>query len=300
MESQGSANRVWDSGQYELLDCGQGWKLERFGGRLVQRPSPAASGKPRVPVSRWQPDDCIEQQEDASWVHHRPADQPWMIRWRSLQMQLAFTPFGHLGVFPEHAWHWEWLQQQCHGASIRQTPLSALNLFAYTGGASLALADAGAQVAHIDSSKPAVAWARINAQHSLLSDRPIRWLVEDALKFCQREVRRGSRYQLIVLDPPAYGHGPDGKRWQLDRDLPKLLECIGELWADQPCGFLISGHGDENQVAQMVRDSVSGWGSNFRSGWQSGRSTLSGSNFASLDAGFWVRWSPRSMSPHLG
>jgi 23S rRNA (cytosine1962-C5)-methyltransferase len=293
MESQGSSRQAWASDQYELLDCGHGWKLERFAGRVIQRPSPAATGKSQLPVTRWQPDDSIGMEEDADWVHHRPADATWTIRWRGLHMQLAFTPYGHLGLFPEHASHWEWLQQQCRRASLRQPEPSALNLFAYTGGASLAMADAGARVAHVDSSKPSVAWARLNAQHSLLSDHPIRWLVEDALKFCQREVRRGSRYHLIVLDPPAYGHGPDGKRWQLDRDLPTLLDSIGELWADEPSGFLISGHGDENQVARMVRDSVSGWGSTFRSGWQSGRSMLSGSNFVSLDAGFWIRWSPK-------
>lgn len=293
MDSQGSANHVWEPAQYELLDCGQGWKLERFGGRVIQRPSPAAAGVPRIPVYRWQPDDRIGMESDACWMHHRPAEKNWMIRWRTLQMQLAYTPYGHLGVFPEHAWHWEWLQQQCHRASIRQTPPSALNLFAYTGGASLALAASGARVAHVDSSKPSVAWARLNANHSLLSDHPIRWLVEDALKFCQREVRRGSRYQLIVLDPPTYGHGPNGKRWQLDRDLPALLECIGALWDEEPSGFLISGHGDENQLAQMVRDSVSRWGSHFRRGWQSGRSILTGATTLSLDAGFWIRWSPK-------
>jgi len=293
MESQGSANHVWERGQYELLDCGQGWKLERFGGRVIQRPSPAATGKPRIPLYRWQPDDRIGMESDACWMHHRPAEKNWMIRWRTLQMQLAYTPYGHLGVFPEHARHWEWLQQQCHRASTRQTPPSALNLFAYTGGASLALAASGARVAHVDSSKPSVEWARLNANHSNLSDHPIRWLVEDALKFCQREVRRGSRYQLIVLDPPTYGHGPNGKRWQLDRDLPALLECIGELWEEEPFGFLISGHGDENEVAQMVRDSISHWGSHFRRGWQSGRSILTGATSLSLDAGFWIRWSPK-------
>ncbi len=294
MESQGSANHIWDSGQYELLDCGHGWKLERFGCRVIQRPSPAATGKPQLPVNRWQPDDSIGMKIDSDWMHHRAAEKNWMIRWRALQMQLAYTPYGHLGVFPEHARHWDWLQQLCHTAAVPPAPLSALNLFAYTGGASLALADAGARVAHVDSSKPSVAWARLNAHHSQLSDRPIRWLVEDALKFCQREVRRGSRYQLIVLDPPAYGHGPDGNRWQLDRHLPMLLECIGELWADEPFGFLISGHGDENQVGRMVRDSASAWGHCFRGGWQSGRSILSGTASVSLDAGFWIRWSPRS------
>ncbi len=294
MESQGSANHIWDSGQYELLDCGHGWKLERFGCRVIQRPSPAANGNPLLPVNRWQPDDCIGMAADAAWQHHRPADKTWMIRWRDLELQLAFTPYGHLGLFPEHAWHWAWLQQQCRTASNGRSQPSALNLFAYTGGASLALADAGARVAHVDSSRPSVAWARLNAHHSHLSDHPIRWLVEDALKFCQREVRRGSRYQLIVLDPPAYGHGPDGNRWQLDRHLPMLLECIGDLWADEPFGFLISGHGDENQVGRMVRDSASAWGHCFRGGWQSGRSILSGTASVSLDAGFWIRWSPRS------
>ncbi len=166
-----------------------------------------------------------------------PAD--WTVGWRQLVLELKLTDFGHLGLFPEHADSWAWLADEIESAHSEMT---VLNLFAYTGGATLAMAAAGARVVHVDSARSAVAWARRNAERSKLSAAPIRWIVEDAAKFVRRELARGNRYNAVVLDPPSYGHGPKGEPWKFDSDLAPLLDDCFRLGGDHLRFVLLASH----------------------------------------------------------
>ena len=223
--------------EYELIDAGDGLRLERFGELVVERPAPGA----------WRPKTAPEQWVDADLTFEREtgwrgpglerARDGWVARITDLTMDLRPTDAGQVGVFPEHATMLPWLEEQLRG---RDRP-AILHLFASTGLLTLAMARAGAAVAHVDSAKTAIAWARANAQRNGLTDAPIRWLVDDATAFTAREVRRGRRYDGVVLDPPTYGHGSTGKAWRLERDLPPLLHDLTRLLARD--GFvLLTGH----------------------------------------------------------
>jgi 23S rRNA (cytosine1962-C5)-methyltransferase len=250
---------LFSADQYALLDYGDGRKLERFGAYLLDRPSPAAANLNRVTPDLWSTATASflgtngagsSLGQRGRWVAHAPLPAAWAIEHSPLVLELRPTEFGHVGVFPEQAENWNWIASQVgrlrdlHAASTQ--PPSArprvLNLFAYTGASTLAAAAAGAEVVHIDASKSTVAWARRNAELSGVSDAPIRWIVEDAARFVAREAKRGNRYQGIVLDPPSYGHGPKGSAWQIERDLPQLLEHCGRLLAEDAGFLLLSCH----------------------------------------------------------
>lgn len=207
-----------------LLDCGDGRRLERFGERVVDRPAPTAVEPRRAPEADWSAADLVFDRE-RGW---RGPREPWTIDVDGLTLELRPTAAGQLGVFPEHVAVWPWMRATLAG---RHEP-AVLHLFAHTGATTLALAAAGAQVAHVDGSRPAIAWARRNAELSGLTDRPIRWIIDDALAFTRREARRGRRYDGIVLDPPSFGHGPRGTRWELADALPELLEACAAVATD--------------------------------------------------------------------
>jgi 23S rRNA (cytosine1962-C5)-methyltransferase len=217
---------MFTDAQYQLLDFGDGRKLERFGSYVLDRPAPAADTAPRSP-QLWSAADARYQRttgDQGTWTERGELAATWYIRWRQVVLELKRTDFGHLGVFPEHASSWQWLGDLAQRAG---RPLKVLNLFAYTGGATLALAAAGAEVVHVDSARNTVSWARRNAEHSSLAAAPIRWIVEDARKFVQRELRRGNRYDAVVLDPPTYGHGPQGEAWKFDQHVGSLVrDCL--------------------------------------------------------------------------
>lgn len=226
---------------YQLLDFGDGRKLELFGGVVVDRPAPHAWGSRRQP-ERWGNADLRYLQDgthrDAPEAWQGAITDDWTFSWGQLTFHLKPAPTGQVGVFPEQLSNWAWLQSQVQRLrrSGHDTP-QVLNLFAYTGGSTLAVAGSGGAVTHIDSSKPVVAWARVNAATSSLSRCPIRWIVEDVSKFVRREVRRERRYRGIILDPPTFGRGPAGERWRVEDDLPKLLHLLNEILL--PDGFLL-------------------------------------------------------------
>lgn len=226
--------------QYELLDFGDGRKLERWGAHVLDRPSPPAEGvSPRQPAA-WNTADTRYQRTSGDrgvWLPRLPP--AWTVRHDELVFELKGNDFGHVGLFPEQAENWDWLGRQVRAAAA---PVRLLNLFAYTGGATLAAAAAGAEVTHVDAARSVVQWARRNAELSGLQEAPIRWITEDAAKFVRREVRRGRRYEAIVLDPPSYGHGPHGEPWLLREHLPALLAGCAELLASAPCCLLLSCH----------------------------------------------------------
>ncbi len=221
---------------YELVDFGQGRKLERFGGWLLDRPSPAAERVRPAAPQLWESAARYERTVGLQgvWTGTRLPDE-WIVRHDACALRLRPTPAGHLGVFPEQAANWDWITRQVRRAS---RPLRVLNLFAYTGGSTLAAAAAGAEVVHVDAAKNIVAWARRNAEASGLKDAAIRWIVDDAIKFVRREVRRGNGYDAVILDPPSYGHGPQGQTWKLESGLLPLLREIRTL-TEKHCQFLL-------------------------------------------------------------
>ncbi len=228
--------------EYELLDFGDGRRLERFGQFILDRPCPAAEGIEKANPKIWSQAKARyvkREPEDGNWRSENMMPLSWQIKHANTQMELKLTDFGHVGVFPEHAGNWDWLSKQVKAAG---ETLKVLNLFAYTGGATLACAAAGAEVVHVDSAQNSVLWARRNTESSGLSGSTIRWITEDALKFVGREIKRGNKYHGLVLDPPSYGHGPKGEVWKIQNDLPELLRKCGELIAQDRRFILLSCH----------------------------------------------------------
>lgn len=213
----------WDD--YELLDSGAGWKLERVGALTFTRPEPQALWAPARPIESWGEDARFspaadEAEERGRWRFERPVPESWPIAYDDLAFHARCTPFRHLGFFPEQAPHWRWMRRRlAPGAAV-------LNLFGYTGVASLAAAASGAKVTHVDASKKAIGFARENQALSGLTEAPIRWIVDDALAFVRREARRGSLYDGIILDPPKFGRGPNGEVWRLEESLAELLGAL--------------------------------------------------------------------------
>ncbi len=203
--------------EYRLIDLGGAARLERFGPYVVDRPSPGALGERRDP-SAWRA-ASLRFERDRGWLGPAAGADPWPIEVDGLTMELRPTDAGQVGLFPEHAAMLPWLREQ----GARHT---VLHLFAYTGLVTLAMAAAGASVTHVDAARTAVTWARRNAELSGLADRPVRWIVDDAVAFVRREARRGHRFDGVVLDPPSYGHGAGGRTWRFEEDLPALLDAL--------------------------------------------------------------------------
>jgi 23S rRNA (cytosine1962-C5)-methyltransferase len=242
----------------ELLDCGGGRRLERFGPVVLDRPAPAADWIPRLTPAEWARADL--RWAKGAWIRAGAGRgtplEPWPVRAAGLTLECRPAAGGQLGVFPEHAATWAWLDRAVRVATERlERPPEVLSLFAYTGGATLACARAGARVAHVDASRPAIAWARRNAELSGLAEAPIRWLVEDARAFVRRERRRGRHYDAVVLDPPSYGHGTSA--WQIDEHLGPLLADVAALLGPRPSFVLLSAHTagyDGDRLGALVRE----------------------------------------------
>ncbi len=228
-------------GGYALIDSGGEAKLERFGDQVVARPDPQALW-PKGREGEWSSADgyYVRQGEEGKWTGNMP--QGWQIELGGLKMIVKPTSFKHVGVFPEHVPGWEWAMRQISARSNLAAAPKVLNLFGYTGGYTLAVAKAGAEVTHVDASKTAVAWARENAEANGLAGAPIRWIVEDVLVYLRREIKRGSRYDAIVMDPPAFGHGPDGELWKFDEHFVELMGLCEQLLSDSPLFVLVNGY----------------------------------------------------------
>jgi 23S rRNA (cytosine1962-C5)-methyltransferase len=219
---------------YTLLDSGEGKRLERWGEVVTIRPDPEAMWKPKLNTQTWQRATAIFTD---GWKRIGFVPEKWMMQWEGLKMWVRLTPFKHLGVFPEQVEQWEWVRSMLNTQKLN-AQIKVLNLFGYTGAATLVCAANGANVTHVDASKPSVTWARENCELSGLETRPIRWIVEDVLKFCKREVRRGSKYDAIIMDPPAFGHGPAGEVWEFAKSMPMLFETLAKL-VDENLRFVL-------------------------------------------------------------
>ncbi len=234
---------------YELIDSGAEEKLERYGEVTLARPDPQALWEKLLPEIQWQKADAVYVRakegrnlpagRQGEWEQKNSLPAQWQITFGGLEFIIRATSFKHTGLFPEQLAHWQWASEQIK--RVGDSP-KVLNLFGYTGGATLATAKAGAQVTHVDASKTAVAWARENAEASGLGEAPIRWIVEDALTFVKREIKRGNTYDAIFMDPPAFGHGPKGELWKIEEDFVELCKLCTQLLSQKPLFFVISGY----------------------------------------------------------
>jgi 23S rRNA (cytosine1962-C5)-methyltransferase len=229
--------------EYELLDSGAGRKLERFGQFLLVRPEPQAKWKPALPVERWALADGefvkARKGQQGQWKFRKAIPERWEIQRKNLKLRVQPAPSGHVGVFPDQACHWDWMAEVIQRA---HSPVKVLCLFGHTGLATLAAAAAGAEVTHVDASRKAVALARENQKLSGLEKRPIRWIIDDALTFVQREARRGKCYDAVMLDPPRFGRGPDGELWKIEESLPELLNACTAVLSPSPVFVLLNAY----------------------------------------------------------
>jgi len=221
---------------YELLDSGNCQRLERFGKYVISKPDPQTIWNPKLNQDEWDKADAKFLEKDWS-PNNLP--QKWPLSFKNVKFYAKLTPFKHTGVFPEQILNWEYVEEKIKKA---KSEVNVLNLFGYTGIASLVCAANGAKVTHLDGSKPAITWARENQTLSGLLDKPIRWILDDAIEFTAREVRRGNVYDAIVMDPPVYGHGPNGEIWDFNKNFPELLNNCKKILNPNPVFVIINAY----------------------------------------------------------
>jgi len=230
-------------GNYSLIDSGDGSKLESFGGIELVRPCAAAAWRPTLARKRWEAAVATFWRDpDNQWTGRNRLPTVWEVEEAGLRLRLQATDFGHLGIFPEQRPFWEWIQATLQQKKGEREEISVLNLFAYSGGSTLAAAKGGASVCHVDASQGMVEWARENAAINKLDKAPIRWIVDDVTKFLTREERRGRRYDAIILDPPTFGRGKNGELFKIEEDLPELLQQCRRLLSEKALFILLSCH----------------------------------------------------------
>jgi 23S rRNA (cytosine1962-C5)-methyltransferase len=227
---------------YELIDTGNGERLERWGDVTLRRPDPQIIWPVQKETAQWKQSTAHYHRSSSGggrWEVKAELPDRWTISYRNLSFYIRPTNFKHTGLFPEQAINWQWIMEKISNAG---RPIKVLNLFAYTGGATVASASAGAEVCHVDAAKGMVQWAKENLQLSGLASRPVRFITDDVFKFVQREQRRGHRYDAIIMDPPSYGRGPGGETWKLESDLFPFVESCMSILSDQPLFFLVNSY----------------------------------------------------------
>lgn len=277
---------------YALVDSGDGEKLERYGPYILRRPDPQALWKKHLSAQRWNAADAtfVRDGKKTEWILKKGMQEKWSIHIGGLHMWIRPTAFKHTGMFPEQLPNWQWMQELIQK---RKRPVKVLNLFGYTGGASLAAAAAGAEVVHVDGSKVAIGWGKDNALLSRLDQKPIRWILDDVRVFVKREIKRGNTYDGIILDPPAFGHGAKKEVWVIEKDLLPLLDMCAQILSETPLFFLLNGYASgyssiayENNLHSIgvLKNGVFEKGEVTIQEEQSGRL---------LPAGIFARWSAR-------
>ena len=263
---------VAPNADYALLDSGAGQKLEQYGPYRIVRPEGQAIWQKALPAKDWERADAIftgdtDEEGIGRWRFPKtPLGETWPMKHDGIDYLGRFTSFRHVGVFPEQASHWDHMAGLIAAA---KRPVKVLNLFGYTGLASLVAARAGAEVTHVDASKKAIGWARENQEMAGLGSKPIRWIVDDAVKFAEREERRGSRYDIILFDPPAYGRGPKGEVWQLFEDLPALTDLCRAILTPKPLAVVLTAYSIRASffaIHALMRDTFAGMGGTVESG----------------------------------
>lgn len=277
--------------EYELLDSGHGRKLERFGKVTLDRPCAQAVWSPQNHKLWKEADALFTRKQGLEWRGRDQLPDSWVASVNGIKMKLSTTDFGHLGVFPETRSMWDWITETLKSESPkRKEPLNFLNLFAYSGGATLAGAKGGAHCCHVDASKGMVQWARENAALNKLEAHPIRWIVDDVNKFLQREIRRGRRYDAVLLDPPSFGRGKGGELYKIEQALLDTLKLVKGVLSDCPCFVYLTSHTPgfspivlQNLIHQLMSDGDV----------ECGEMLLTGAPAVyAVPSGNWARWTP--------
>lgn len=270
---------------YELIDSGDGRRLERFGDYLLDRPDPEVLWKKSLSESDWKKANAVF---DDKWIQNIPMPDKWVLNHNDIKFYARLTPFKHTGIFPEQSVQWEYVFEKVKNANRE---VNVLNLFAYTGIATLFAAKAGATVTHVDASKPAVTWANENRELNGMQDAPIRWIVDDVLKFTEREAKRGNRYDVILMDPPVYGHGPTGTPWDFNRDFAKLLENCRKIISDNPLFVQVNAYAISSSSVTLS-NTLQGFFGDLGGSIENGELTLKEKSAGRLlSTGIWARWS---------
>ena len=227
---------------YKILDMADGQKLERWGNVVLSRPDPQIIWKNKSFPNKWKDINAVYHRSSSgggSWEFKKKMPEKWQIKYKDLTFNIKPMGFKHTGLFPEQAVNWDWMIDKIQKVN---RPIKVLNLFAYTGGATVACSYAGASVCHVDSSKGMTTWAKENIESSGLKDRPVRFIVDDVVKFVNREIRRGNKYDAIIMDPPSYGRGAKGEVWQFENDIYDLVDLCTNVLSDKPLFFLINSY----------------------------------------------------------
>ncbi len=303
----------WD---FELLDTGSGNRLESWGGVILVRPDPQAIWQKNLDEAEWQKAHAVfiagRDGDKGRWEIKKPLPKPWLAQFQSLKFLLKLSPFKHTGLFAEQSAQWEWMlgKLQIKDKGLKNTnpnlyPVKSreagavaqpfdrvkiLNLFAYTGGATAVLTKAGCLVTHVDASKPAITWANENYQLNSLPKENTRWILDDAVKFVKREIKRGAKYDGILLDPPAFGHSPSGKTWRFAQDIPGLLKDCVSLLSDNPKFLLINAYAT-NSSALALKNLLEDTARNLGGEIEFGELCLKQKNQRLISTGIFARWS---------
>lgn len=279
------------NGGYELLDSGEGEKLERCGRFVISRPDPQALWPKRFSAREWAAADAIfkRQGEKGAWRTRGGVKPEWKIKCGNLNLILRLSSFKHIGFFPEQMPNWDWLADKIAKADRE---ISVLNLFGYTGVASLAAAKAGAKVCHLDGSKTSLAWARENAALNNLADKPIRWILDDARSFVKKEIRRGNYYDGIIVDPPSFGRGPKMEVWKIEEHFLDFLENCLSLLSKKPLFFLLNGY-SAGYSSEVYRFNLEMLEKKFGGVLEWGELLIAEKSGRFLPAGIFSRWSSK-------
>lgn len=267
---------------YELIDSGEGRRLEKFGDYLLDRPDPQIIWKKMLTLPRWNEADAVFKD---GWINKNVPER-WQMEHMEVKFWARLTPFKHTGVFPEQSGQWEYIFEK-----LKDKNSNVLNLFAYTGIASLFAAKAGAKVTHVDASKPAITWANENRDLNGMQDAPIRWIVDDAIKFTEREIKRGVKYDAIIMDPPIYGHAPNGEPWDFNKDFPRLLENCKKILSNKPLFVLVNAYAISSSsitLANTLQGILGNLGGKIENGELTLKETSGG---RLLSTGIWAKWS---------
>jgi len=283
--------------EYELIDSGNGEKLEKYGEYILRRPDPEALWEKSKSFEIWNKADLKFERSGTKtkWIINNGVPKDWNINFGDLTFSIKPTTFKHTGLFPEQLPNWQWMEGVIKNEELRiknekqNKKISVLNLFAYTGGATLACAASGAEVCHVDGSKMAVEWARVNAELSGLKDAAIRWMIEDVIVFLKREIKRGRKYDAIIMDPPSFGHGPSKELWKIEEHFLELMKLCKDLLSEDPLFILINGYTAgyssivyENNLRDMMKE--------YKGTIESGELVIEEDSGKLLPAGIFARW----------
>jgi 23S rRNA (cytosine1962-C5)-methyltransferase len=277
----------WD---YELIDSGEGYRLERWGNIFLSRPDPQIIWPKSLPDSEWEKAAAKfiagKGEDKGKWDIKNKIPNPWTVTYKNTKFLLKLSPFKHTGLFAEQAGQWEWMLEKL---KVQNEKIKILNLFAYTGGATMVLAKAGCQVTHVDASKPSLTWANENHKLNNLPTDSVRWILDDCVKFVKREVKRGVKYDGIIMDPPAFGHSPDGKTWKFNQDLPGLLTDCVKLLSNNASFLVINGYAT-NSSALAINNLLEDAAKNIGGKTDFGELCLKQKTGRLISTGIFTRW----------